>query len=40
MTAAELSAAAEYLEAHPDALPIVGRLDRFDLETHVCRGAT
>lgn len=38
MTAAELEAAADYLEAHPDALVLVRRLDLFDRQSRICRG--
>lgn len=39
MTAAELTAAADLLDHHPDALAVVRRLDLFDRQSHVCRGA-
>jgi hypothetical protein len=38
MTAAELTAAADYLEAHPDALALVGRLNLMDQQSRICRG--
>ncbi len=38
MTAAELTAAADHLEAHPEALPLVRRLDLFDRQSRICRG--
>lgn len=38
MTAAELTAAADYLEAHPDALALVGRLNLMDKQSRICRG--
>lgn len=37
MSPADLNAAADYLDAHKDAAALVGRLDRFDRETEVCR---
>ena len=39
MTPAELTAAADILERHPDALALVRRLDLFDRQSAVCRGA-
>ena len=38
MTPAELRRAADYVEVHPDALPLVTRLDLFDRQSHICRG--
>lgn len=41
MTDAELERAAVYLESNASSLEsqwVVGRLDRFDAESHICRG--
>lgn len=38
MTGVELARAADYVEAHPDALFLVSRLDLFDRQARVCRG--
>ena len=38
MTAAELVAAADHVEAHPEATPLVRRLDLFDRQSRICRG--
>lgn len=38
MTAADLTRAADYLEAHPDALWLVGRLNLMDKQSRICRG--
>ena len=38
MTAAELTAAADHVEAHPEATPLVRRLDLFDRQSRICRG--
>ncbi len=38
MTATELTAAADYLESHPDAAALVGRLDLMDKQSRICRG--
>lgn len=38
MAAAELTAAADHLDAHPEALALVRRLDLFDRQARVCRG--
>lgn len=38
LSAVALDRAAAYLEAHPDAFPIVSDLNRLDLQTRVCRG--
>lgn len=38
LSAASLDRAADYLDAHPDAFPVVGDLDRLDRESRLCRG--
>jgi hypothetical protein len=38
MLPADLTRAADYLEAHPDALWLVGRLNLMDKQSHICRG--
>lgn len=38
LTPAELAAAADHLDTHPDALPLVQRLDLADRQARICRG--
>jgi hypothetical protein len=38
MSAADLEAAAAYLETHPDAVKVIKRLDLFDRQSRICRG--
>lgn len=38
LPAASLNRAADYLDAHPDAFPVIGDLDRLDREARLCRG--
>ncbi|WP_448952107.1 hypothetical protein [Labrys neptuniae] len=38
MPAASLTRAADYLDAHADAFPVVSDLDRLDKEARLCRG--
>ena len=38
MTAAELTRAADWLDGHPDAYWLVGRLDIMDRQSRICRG--
>lgn len=38
LSAAQLTRAADYLDAHPDAVAIIGDLDRLDRAARICRG--
>ncbi|MFC2248713.1 hypothetical protein ACETRX_03725 [Labrys portucalensis] len=38
LPAASLNRAADYLDAHADAFPVVSDLDRLDREARLCRG--
>lgn len=38
LTPARLSRAADYLEAHPDAVGVVGDLNTMDKQSRTCRG--